>query len=75
MIRTTIALAVFAFMVCGLIVFIPFAGGDDLTSTDQLGPPANATIEVTRAATSNNDALAQPTAAVLDPTLACASVV
>lgn len=69
MIRTTIALFVFAVFVCGLIVFRPFAGDDEIAS-DPLGVPvdvAPSDVEVTRAAPPDVDALARAAAAAAAP--------
>lgn len=58
MIRTTIALFVFAIFVCGLIIFRPFSEGETVTQ-DRLGVPIEDTTEVTRAATPDLSALAE----------------
>jgi len=59
MIRTTVALAVLAFVICGLIIFRPFAG-DDLAARDPLGARIVPDVEVTRAVTQNLEALTRP---------------
>lgn len=58
MIRTTIALFVFAIFICGLIIFRPFSEGETVTR-DRLGVPIEDTTEVTRAATPDLSALAE----------------
>lgn len=73
MIRTTIAFFVFAVVICGLIIFRPFAS-DDTVASDRLGAPLD--VEVTRAATTDIETLAraavaapvsaQPSAALID---------
>lgn len=65
MIRTTVALFVLAVLICGMIIFRPFSGGDDDIAGDRLGTVVE-DVEVTRAATQSQsiDALAQATAAV-----------
>ena len=65
MIRTTIALFVLAVVICGLIVFRPFSGGDDVTA-DRLGSPLDTDVEVTRARTSEASALALAAVAASD---------
>jgi len=66
MIRTTIVLFAFAVVICGLIVFRPFAA-DDTVASDRLGTPVTPNVEVTRAAPQNADALALAAAAVATP--------
>ena len=63
MIRTTVAFFVFAVVICGLIIFRPFSGGDDVVA-DRLGTPVAADVDVTRAAPNEINALAQAAAAV-----------
>jgi hypothetical protein len=58
MIRTTVALFVFAVVICGLIIFRPFAGSDQITQ-DRLITPFEGSVEVTRSATPDISALAQ----------------
>lgn len=64
MIRTTIILFAFAVFICGLIVFRPFGGGEDLTA-DRLGTSVQPDVEVTRAATQDTDTLALAAAAAV----------
>ncbi len=65
MIRTVVALFVFAVFICGLIVFRPFGGGDETVAQDRLGTPveetaaANDEVEVTRAAPQDIASLAE----------------
>lgn len=67
MIRTTVALFVLAVVICGLIIFRPFSGGDDITA-DRLGTPAPTGVDVTRASTPDVSALALAAmAATADP--------
>ncbi|MEL6957905.1 MAG: LysM peptidoglycan-binding domain-containing protein [Pseudomonadota bacterium] len=49
MIRTVIALFAFAVVLCGLIIFRPFAGGDDVAVDPLNTPAAQDDVEVTRA--------------------------
>lgn len=65
MIRTTIALFVFAVVLCGLIVLRPFSTGDDQTA-DRLGTSVVPDVEVTRAATPDTNALALAAVAATD---------
>lgn len=58
MIRTTVALFLFAIVICGLIIFRPFAEGEDVAN-DRLGTPIETDVEVTRAATPDLAALAE----------------
>jgi nucleoid-associated protein YgaU len=58
MIRTTVALFLFAVVICGLIIFRPFAQGEDVAG-DRLGTPIEPDIEVTRAASPDLAALAE----------------
>ncbi len=62
MIRATLALFAFAVVICGLIIFRPFAGNDQITQ-DRLGTAfedsADTAVEVTRSATPDISALAQ----------------
>jgi phage tail protein X len=62
MIRATVALFAFAVVICGLIIFRPFAGNDQITQ-DRLGTAfedsADIAVEVTRSATPDISALAQ----------------
>jgi phage tail protein X len=74
MIRATVALFAFAVVVCGLIIFRPFAGNDQITQ-DRLDTPfedsADTAVEVTRSATPDISALAQAAVAaaplIVDP--------
>lgn len=50
MIRTTVAMFLFALVICGLIIFRPFTEGEEVAD-DRLGTPIEAGVEVTRAAT------------------------
>jgi len=67
MIRTTVALFAFAIVLCGLIIFRPFAEDETGTATasvaDPLGTPvedvASEDVDVTRAATPDLNALAE----------------
>lgn len=65
MIRTTVALFCFAIVICGLIIFRPFAGGDEVAQ-DRLGTPTAVEDTVTRAAASDLSALAEAAAAVAE---------
>ncbi len=59
MIRTVFALFAFAVVLCMLIIFRPFSGGDDVAQ-DRLGTPAAPTapdVEVTRAASTDDASL------------------
>ena len=69
MIRTTVALFLFALVICGLIIFRPFTEGDEVAD-DRLGTPIEPDVEVTRAATPDLAALAQVASVPLatDPT-------
>ncbi|MCW1951641.1 MAG: hypothetical protein KIH44_009795, partial [Octadecabacter sp.] len=67
MIRTTVALFLFALVVCGLIIFRPFAEGEDV-ARDRLGTPIEAGVEVTRAAPPDLAALAEAAVAAAPPT-------
>lgn len=71
MIRTVVALFVFAVVVCGLIIFRPFAEDDIVAQQDRLGTPVEA--EVTRAAPADVAALAE--AAVATTPIAAPSTV
>ncbi len=53
MIRTVVVLFVFSIVVCGLIIFRPFAGNDTSTTADRLGTPVEQPVEVTRAASTD----------------------
>jgi nucleoid-associated protein YgaU len=64
MIRTTVALFLFAVVICGLIIFRPFAEGEEI-AFDPLGTPIEADVEVTRAATPDLAALAEAAIAPL----------
>ena len=64
MIRATVALFLFAVVICGLIVFRPFAEGEEI-AIDPLGSPIEADVEVTRAATPDLAALAEAAIAPL----------
>ncbi len=68
MIRTTIAFFAFAVVICGLIIFRPFAE-DETVTMDRLGVPplTDETVEVTRNATPDVVALAQAAAAAAAP--------
>ncbi|MCF2905835.1 LysM peptidoglycan-binding domain-containing protein [Octadecabacter sp. CECT 8868] len=65
MIRTTIALFAFALVLCGLIIFRPFADGE-VNTADRLGAPVD--IEVTRAVTTDIEALVRATETATTPT-------
>jgi hypothetical protein len=62
MIHATVALFAFAVVICGLIIFRPFAGNDQITQ-DRLDTAfedsADIAVEVTRSATPDISALAQ----------------
>lgn len=60
MIRTVIALFVFALVICAMIVFRPFALDDDI-ARDRLGAPVALDVEVTRAAPPDETALVRAT--------------
>lgn len=64
MIRITVALFVFALVLCGLIVLKPFAA-DETVAQDRLGNPITQDVEVTRAAPLGTDALALAAAAAV----------
>ncbi|MCF2871724.1 LysM peptidoglycan-binding domain-containing protein [Octadecabacter sp. G9-8] len=66
MIRTTVALFVFALFICGLIIFRPFAE-DDVVVQDPLGVPIEDTADVTRAATPDISSLAQAAVSAAAP--------
>ncbi len=73
MIRTTVALFVFAVFLCGLIVFRPF-GDDETVASDRLGTPIEPDVEVTRAATPDLNTNVEPAAAT-DPSLQALALV
>ncbi|AKS44687.1 LysM domain-containing protein [Octadecabacter temperatus] len=63
MIRTTVAMFLFALIICGLIIFRPFTEGEEVAG-DRLGTPIEAGVEVTRAATPDLAALTEAAVAV-----------
>lgn len=71
MIRTTVAMFVFALFLCGLIIFRPFAD-DDTVAQDPLGVPIEETAEVTRASTPEISSLAQAAVSATAPIPAAA---
>ncbi|HCP81388.1 MAG TPA: hypothetical protein DIT67_07270 [Octadecabacter sp.] len=64
MIRTTVALFLFAIVVCGLIILRPFSSGEEVAG-DRLGTPIETDVEVTRAAPTDLAALAEAATAPL----------
>lgn len=74
MIRTTVALFAFAIVICGLIVFRPFAG-DDIETANRPIVPVEQIVEVTRAATQDNTALALAVEATVTPSFTDREVV
>ena len=71
MIRTTVAMIVFALFLCGLIIFRPFAD-DDTVAQDPLGVPIEETAKVTRASTPEISSLAQAAVSATAPIPAAA---
>lgn len=57
MIRTVLVLFGFSVVLCGLIIFRPFAGDEDVAGGDRLGTELQSDIEVTRAATNDDPSL------------------
>lgn len=66
MIRTTIALFVFAVFICGLIIFRPFSESE-MTAQDRLGTETVEPVEVTRAATPDLSSLAEAAVSATAP--------
>ncbi|SMX40020.1 LysM peptidoglycan-binding domain-containing protein [Octadecabacter ascidiaceicola] len=64
MIRTTVALFLFAIVICGLIVFRPFTEGEE-TTADRLGTPIDTDVEVTRSVTADLATLKEAASAPL----------